>query len=449
MIAKKGHRAYEVSPLVVQADNCAEIRIRPLAEEFNFAKLGEVELYYRACEGFLPDGKVNTELDNHPAPEWHIIDGVLSIIGEFAGEQEHRLELWAKGSDRLNPEVLASFKIYSVKDDLFKIRPFRGNFHQHSSFSPCIGSFDSPGYVIGRSRQIGLDFTAVTDHFLYKPSLEAIDAFNDALVDIKIFPGEEIHPPPDFCLHIVNFGGTCGISDIIKNDENLFLKEVNEISLTLQDLPEGLDPYRVASAEWVFRKIQETGGMAILAHPYWFYDYLRGFMMAEALTTALLQQNKFDAVEIISGFEKSHVEYNNLQVMRYFEEKAKGNHFPIVGVNDSHSCDGGNSTFTWFSTIVLCKSSELDDIINGVKSFKSVAVESLSGETTRCYGEFRIVKYVHFLLREYFPVHDRLCMEEGTAMLDFLNGDPHAVKRLKLLKGRVADWQECCFSIAN
>ena len=32
-------------------------------------------------------------------------------------------------------------------------------------------------------------------------------------------------------------------------------------------------------------------------------------------------------------------------------------------------------------------------------------------------------------------------------MLDFLNGDPHAAKRLKLLKGRVADWQEHCFSV--
>jgi hypothetical protein len=40
-------------------------------------------------------------------------------------------------------------------------------------------------------------------------------------------------------------------------------------------------------------------------------------------------------------------------------------------------------------------------------------------------------------MREYFPLHDKLCREEGELILDSLAGDVTAKDRLALLKGRV------------
>ena len=43
-----------------------------------------------------------------------------------------------------------------------------------------------------------------------------------------------------------------------------------------------------------------------------------------------------------------------------------------------------------------------------------MAIESIPNEGTRIYGEFRLVKFTEFLLREYFPVHDNRCFIEGS-----------------------------------
>jgi hypothetical protein len=65
-----------------------------------------------------------------------------------------------------------------------------------------------------------------------------------------------------------------------------------------------------------------------------------------------------------------------------------------------------------------------------------VAVESLPGETVRPYGPFRFVKYALFLLREVFPQHDELCVEEGRLMIEHVAGNPDAAKALAFLQGR-------------
>jgi hypothetical protein len=46
------------------------------------------------------------------------------------------------------------------------------------------------------------------------------------------------------------------------------------------------------------------------------------------------------------------------------------------------------------------------------------------------------VKYSHFLLREVFPLHDALCVEEGRLMIEHLSGDREAGKKLSSLSGR-------------
>jgi len=47
------------------------------------------------------------------------------------------------------------------------------------------------------------------------------------------------------------------------------------------------------------------------------------------------------------------------------------------------------------------------------------------------------VRYAQFLMREVFPTHDALCVEEGRLMLAHASGDTQAVGTLANLKGRV------------
>lgn len=77
-------------------------------------------------------------------------------------------------------------------------------------------------------------------------------------------------------------------------------------------------------------------------------------------------------------------------------------------------------------------------LIEGIKGLKSVAVEALPGNPVRVYGPYRLVKYVLFLIREVFPIHDELCYEEGRLMLEHIAGNESAAKILAEYRGRVA-----------
>ena len=149
----------------------------------------------------------------------------------------------------------------------------------------------------------------------------------------------------------------------------------------------------------------------------------------------MLDHQPYDAFELLGGYFQYEEESNTLQVARYHEERAKGKRVPIVGVSDSHGCED-NGLFGWFYTISFSPSKEQQDIIGSIKDLYSVAIEAIPGETVRAFGPFRLVKYAHFLLREVLPEHDKMCMTEGKLMLEYLEGNKEAAKKLKALKGQ-------------
>ena len=106
-----------------------------------------------------------------------------------------------------------------------------------------------------------------------------------------------------------------------------------------------------------------------------------------------------------------------------------------MGVSDAHGCERGE-LFGWYFTIVFSPSPRLDDLAASIRDLCSVAVEALPGAPVRVHGPMRLVKFAHFLLREYFPSHDALCREEGEAMLAHLAGDGGARDALASLQGR-------------
>jgi hypothetical protein len=361
------------------------------------------------------------------------VNGVLSIAYDFKTEQEYILVVSQNPGTEQN--VIGEYHVYAVEIDLFNRRPYKGDFHIHSNRSD---GQESPAYVAGSCRRIGLDFMAVTDHRQYNPSLEAIQSFSHIPIDLRIFPGEEIHPP-DNAVHMINFGGNASVNDLF-TDEGLYFSEIEKISEGFPELPEGWLRYQYASCVWCYQKIRSFGGLAIFCHPYWVYRH--SFNVPEILIAKHFDLLPFDAYEVIGGYHRFEIESNRLQVARYYEERTKGKQIPIVGVSDAHGCENG-SLFGWYYSIVFSPSNNLSDLIQSIKELYSIAVEHLPSETPNAYGPFRLVKYAQFILREIMPLHDKLCAEEGRLMLLYLAGSLQAETELINQQGSVKnlfDW---------
>lgn len=415
-------RYFEVIPKVVRADQKAVITITPRFDPSMFRNDRQYELTYcpteefAQCSGWTPDSKQIVKS----------ADGCLRVEKYFEAEQEHVLYLEEVDNDKR--KTVGDFRIYSLEPDLFARKPYKGDFHIHSNRSD---GREPPAYVAGACRRIGLDFVAITDHRRFEPSLEAQRAFEGVSIDLRIFSGEEVHPPEN-PVHIINFGGRFSINALFQ-DEPTYRAAVQKIETGLGALPHGVNRYQYASALYCLDKIREAGGLGIFCHPYWFTSHR--YAPSGALTSYIFDQQPYDAFELIGGFHRPEVVSNNLQVARYCDERAKGRRIPIVGASDAHGCER-DTLFGWYYTIVFSPTLELPDIIASVKDLYSVAVEALPGETPRAYGEFRLVKYALFLMREILPQHDEFCFEEGRLMVRHMAGDPTAAEGLAALKGR-------------
>lgn len=429
----KAERAFfHITPRIVLADSVTQVRISPLFANVTLPPEGQYQLEFRSREHACVKGDDTAQLQ---VPG--VRDGKdLCVMLQFPGEGEHELRLRYFREDGTEYKCF-TFRLYSLKEDYFALRPYKGDFHAHTCHSDGDGS---PGYTVARYREMGMDFVAVTDHYRYAPSLEAMEEVSAFEVDFKIFPGEEVHAP-DNPVHIVNFGGSFGVNEIWQKDEALYRKEVEALIPELPELEEELQ-FAVASSQWVFRKIQQGNGLAVFCHPYW--ECNGRFAIPENLTTAVWNHGEFDAVEIASGFWPFEYDTNMLQGARYREEEIRGNRHPVVGVSDAHGTDEGLAG--WYYTVVLAPGDELKDLIGSIKSFRSVAVDAPAGERMQLYGDFRLVKFVAYLILEIFPLHDQLCQQEGALLLRAMKGDTLAENALKCLKGSVKNFYDAIYA---
>ncbi len=426
------HRScLDVYPRVVRAGQSTILTIQ---SHYDHCRLddGPYSAALFPIEGLPTQTHWRLPIELEPAP----IEGGLSINVPFETEQEYALVLTGHRTQEIE------LRFYALDADLFNLRPFKGDTHLHSTRSD---GRESPAYVAASARRIGLDFMAVTDHWQYPPSLEAIAAFKEAPIDLRVYPGEEVHPPSlpvrgagreiGSAVHMINFGGRFSVNALMRDTEGSYPREMRAIARGITDVPSGLDPEPYAACVWAFDKIREAGGLGIFCHPYWFVRHR--YDVPIDLTDMIFERQPYDAFELIGGYPPSEFTSNHLQVIRYYEEQAKGHRIPVVGASDAHGCETGE-LFGWYYTLAFAPSPDLADLIAGIKGLKSVAVEALPGLPPRAYGPLRLVKYAQFLLREVLPEHDRLCQAEGDAMLAYLADEPDARSQLAALQGQVA-----------
>ena len=412
---------YDIFPKVFPCNEETEVTIKPLGAHVAFS--GEYTVQVRALnQGNIRDYKERNNLVSYfVTPE---ADGCLRFKHIYRDEQEHFIDI-IKDDKRI-----VRLSVYSLLPDMIGRYPFRGDLHMHTCRSD---GRQAPAIVAAEYRKNGYDFLAITDHDSYYPSLEAINTYKDVPIEYNLVTGEEVHLE-DNDIHIVNFGGKYSVNALMPGDHHI---DVGDSKETL-NIPEGIEKFTYASCVWIFNHIKKADGLGIFCHPYWIANV---FQVPETLAEYMMQTQPFDAFEVLGG--ERYYQQNGFQAARYYDDRAKGRRYPIVGSTDSHSCVHNDGALI-ASTIVFAPENTREGIVYSIKDCYSVAVDTISTEW-RLVGETRFIRYGDFLLREFFPLHDELTYEEGRLMKDYVCGDEDAKAILSAINGRMKKQREKYF----
>ncbi len=437
---------YDVFPKAFLGDRETTVTVQPLGAHVAFAPGHTYTVHVR---------KVN-EAAPYTYPEYnsssvHTVttdeDGCLRITAYFAGEGEHFIRICDTPDAR--PRVQVS--VYSLAEDMAGRYPWRGDLHLHTNRSD---GAQAPANVCANYRGYGYDFTVISDHERYYPSLEAKAYWKD-LTDLNIVQGEEVHLPHND-VHYVNFGGSYSINALVtprpnreKAGDDLawrsldgvapdtmtheeFTAMIEERAAKITDLDKHSERMSFAVLEWIHEHVQKGGGLGIFPHPYWLSDMMQ---LPEAYTYYIYEKAPFDAFEVLGG--ENYFSHNGFQTALYYEMKEKGIDHPVVGSTDSHnSIAEHNRNALLCTTIVFAAENTDRALVDAIKQKYSIAVDTISKEY-RLVGDFRLMKYACFLMEQYYPLHDAACATEGYFMNRYIAGDKTAAAALAAVKGQV------------
>ena len=423
---------YDIFPKVIPTGKEVTITVKPLGGHAAFAKEKEhLIAIHTTTEGApytYPNRKNYAEYTMTVSE-----DGCFHITHTFEKESEYFIRINA------DDKRIVQLSVYAVEDDLIGRYPYMGDMHMHSTRSD---GKEHPFIVAANYRKAGYDFMAITDHRKYYPSLETRNFYADLNLDLKLYPGEEIHLPGND-IHIVNFAGDYSVNGLLDCSlqyvnrgadpkwrsingecpdvmtEEQYRAEVEALAETL-DIPENVEKFPYASCVWICNHIKKGNGLGIFAHPYWISDM---WQIHEPFTQYMLANKPFDAFEVLGG--ENYYQQNGFQTAIYYDEYRRGNILPIVGSTDSHNSTENNRNAAICSTIVFAHDNERADILQSIKDKYSVAVDTISTEY-RLVGEFRLQKYACFLMENFYPLHDLAARTDGEVMRKYYLGEADA-----------------------
>lgn len=447
-------RRYSISPAIVPSGKSTTVTIKGHGQYHRF--FDDVEYIVRVIPKEEKDYSIDDDL-NIFAIEFNTVkakvqDGVLSFDYIFRGEQEWAISVMAKNKDHdphtdwMHPlfsgkwsmqffdDFKLDFRVYSLEEDLYGCKAYKGDPHIHTEFSD---GYDSPEQFCSHYRGFGYDFVAVTDHYEYPASLRAIDKMSELQTNFTVFPGEEVHVKQSGRFHMVNFNGKSSVNTKIRYDYDQVKAEVKELAKKFDEFDES-EAMELAWTQWITEEIRKTGGISIYPHPYWTVKDI--YNHSTHTSKEIFKHRLFDVFEIVGGFPSPAPE-NNLQATLYYELRGEGYRFPVVGASDAHiGTDHGQSSCAINSTCVFAKSPE--DIPDAILASKSTAVSHYPNEPEKVYGEFRLVRYTHFLLENYFPMHTELCKASSVMISEYFKGYKDLKPAIELAEKRVAQFEK-------
>ena len=444
---------YDIFPKVILTGVEKEITIQPLGAHAAFIAENEYVLRVYKVDQSNPHAypERGGRFEFKVKPD---CDGCLRFSHAFEGEGEYLVNIHANPAER----HFCTLALYALEHDMAGRIPYRGDLHMHTRRSD---GQEAPATVAANYRGHGYDFTVISDHHRYYPSLEA-RAFWGELTDLAIVQGEEVHLPFND-VHYVNFGGSYSINALVKpsvNDEqgdDLAHRSLDgkapepmtrqEFEVMIRERAKHVERENeserlsFAVLEWIYEHMQKNGGLGIFPHPYWLCQMMH---LPEDYTKFIYEKAPFDAFEVLGG--ENYYQHNGFQVGLYYEMKAKGIDHPVVGSTDSHGSTEHNRNALICSTIVFAKENSTEGLVKAIKEKYSIAVDTISAEY-RLVGDFRLMKYASFLMENYFPLHDLACRTEGYYMNRYIAGDSRAEVILKEMKGQIPEMQKKYFAV--
>ncbi len=453
----KRHIAYyQIIPTVVPADQTSQIEIRCTEPYWGF-KDG-VKYYvdivpysipaspFPANYGLLDMGRSCRRVEAVAE------NGVLKLSFHFTGEQRWRVHVMASEPTWDNPMYEAYrpcwgphlnaaeqgniLEMFSLNPDLYGLRAYKGDLHIHTLRSDGI---EKPATVAANYRKAGYDFISITDHHYYDASREARGVYAGLDTNFVIYDGEEVHSSYIGQLHIVNFDSRWSVNDRILNDREAVLQEVEEIknSTEVADCTDKLD---IAWRIWAYREIKKSGGFAIFPHPYW--EVCDAEHASPEVIEYTFRHHLMDAFEVYGG---TNYRNNNLQALLYQDMMARGYSYPLVASTDSHcSCEKGQSLFACAATVAFAENAK--SVRKAIENGLTVGVQSVPGTEINLTGSLRLSKYADFLLENYFPKHDELCIAAGQMMYRYgQNGSAAAKTACEIAEQFIAEYENQFF----
>ena len=434
-MAAKSNEIYNftVSPSVIKADTESTVIIESQSGTFRFFDGMEYDVI------FIPTEKSDVPSDeemslsgwdkNRVVHTFKAKDGKLTLTHKFLGEQEWRINIssteerydqYEKDNNiafsRGRWKYIAAVKkgvtlsVYSLYPDLYERNVKKCDFHIHTNFSD---GTESPERTAANYRKKGFDIISITDHNIYNASAEVAKKL-DFMHNFKLIPGEEVHNGYARQLHIVNVGSKYSVNDIFLDEPERVKAEVEALKGEVE-VPEGVDEREYLYRVWTYREIKKSGGYAIYPHPFW--TWKEHYHVETDMSEAVMKNGLCDAFELLGGCS---VKENNLQIALYYSLQKDGLKMPIVGSSDSHTTMPGAQWFDEDSTVLFEKDG---DTIGAIDGGYSVAVESVQGEEIRVFGDFRLMKYTHFLIKNYFARRAEICNASGIFVERYLLGD--------------------------
>ncbi len=302
--------------------------------------------------------------------------------------------------------------LYAVEEDLYGLRVYKGDLHLHSVASD---GHESLGGVMANLRKAGFDFAALTNHYVHLSQKELAATFEGMPDIFTCLQGEEVHVPEEF-IHEVCVGGRESVNAHYRANKEQCEAEIDSLIQTL-DIPEGVDPYNLGVRLWIADTAKKFGGMPIITHPYWIWSDV--YFVPPKLHLAMYTSGRYEAFELLNG--GCGPETNNLQTAFYHEMRERGITMPVVGSSDCHCTDRDDERRpTDAYTLVLAKGRSWEEIHEAILSYRSVAVEEYPTDTLpHIYGSYRLVKYMQFLVMNYYPVYAELCHAQGQLMKEY------------------------------
>lgn len=352
--------------------------------------------------------------------------GTLELDLSLATVGEYRLELRATG----DAEPRAVEWLYAVDPRWKGLKPFKVDLHLHTTHSDGRAG---PVAMLVAGCRAGMDAMAVTDHDVQAP-LDEVRAFcTQTGLDMGLIAGEEV-TIRGVGGHILSLGASGAVGPTRSGAACEAAIPVIAAEFAGHALLPPLRPETYAHAVWTARCIRERGGLAVMAHPYWQGTTGR-FYPPPYVVEQLLRDDLLDGLEAFGGSPAN--EGNMLAIARFAEEARSGRHLTVTGGSDAH--DAADAGRLW--TLVLAGEATPDALLRALADRRSLACDDRMSTDTVAFGEPSLLMYGYFLIREFFPWHDRIRHAQGDLAALAAGGGaaPDVADRMRTLNARMAD----------